>query len=111
MVQGIAHIRWATHGEPSEANAHLHTSATLLSSITASSKTIEELRELLKSRGYVFNSQTDTEVIAHLVNWEMRTAPNLFEAGPKTVKQLTGAYGMVVIDREHPEHLVADSFR
>ena len=67
----------------------------------------EELRELLKSRGYVFNSQTDTEVIAHLVEWEMRTASTLLEAVQKTVKQLTGAYGMVVLDREHPEHLVA----
>lgn len=55
----------------------------------------------------MFNSQTDTEVIAHLVNWEMRTASNLLEAVQKTVKQLTGAYGMVVLDREHPEHLVA----
>ena len=62
---------------------------------------------MLKSRGYVFNSQTDTEVIAHLVEWEMRTAATLLEAVQKTVKQLTGAYGMVVLDREHPEHLVA----
>ena len=104
---GIAHTRWATHGEPSEANAHPHTSCNFAVVHNGIIENHEELRELLKSRGYVFNSQTDTEVIAHLVNWEMRTASNLLEAVQKTVKQLTGAYGMVVLDREHPEHLVA----
>lgn len=104
---GIAHTRWATHGEPSEANAHPHTSGNFAVVHNGIIENHEELRELLKSRGYVFNSQTDTEVIAHLVNWEMRTASNLLDAVQKTVKQLTGAYGMVVLDREHPEHLVA----
>ena len=104
---GIAHTRWATHGEPSETNAHPHTSGNFAVVHNGIIENHEELRELLKSRGYVFNSQTDTEVIAHLVNWEMRTASNLLEAVQKTVKQLTGAYGMVVLDREHPEHLVA----
>lgn len=104
---GIAHTRWATHGEPSEANAHPHTSGNFAVVHNGIIENYEELRELLKSRGYVFNSQTDTEVIAHLVEWEMRTAATLLEAVQKTVKQLTGAYGMVVLDREHPEHLVA----
>ena len=104
---GIAHTRWATHGEPSEANAHPHTSGNFAVVHNGIIENHEELRKLLKSRGYVFNSQTDTEVIAHLVNWEMRTASTLLEAVQKTVKQLTGAYGMVVLDREHPEHLVA----
>ncbi len=104
---GIAHTRWATHGEPSEANAHPHTSGNFAVVHNGIIENHEELRELLTSRGYVFNSQTDTEVIAHLVNWEMRTASTLLEAVQKTVKQLTGAYGMVVLDREHPEHLVA----
>ena len=104
---GIAHTRWATHGEPSEANAHPHTSGNFAVVHNGIIENHEELRELLKSRGYVFNSQTDTEVIAHLVEWEMRTATTLLEAVQKTVKQLTGAYGMVVLDREHPEHLVA----
>ena len=104
---GIAHTRWATHGEPSEANAHPHTSGNFAVVHNGIIENHEELRELLKSRGYVFNSQTDTEVIAHLVNWEMRTSSTLLEAVQKTVKQLTGAYGMVVLEREHPEHLVA----
>ncbi|MBF0751400.1 MULTISPECIES: glutamine--fructose-6-phosphate transaminase (isomerizing) [unclassified Pasteurella] len=104
---GIAHTRWATHGEPSEANAHPHTSGNFAVVHNGIIENHEELRELLKSRGYVFLSQTDTEVIAHLVEWEMRSSDSLLEAVQKVVKQLTGAYGMVVLDRNHPEHLVA----
>lgn len=104
---GIAHTRWATHGEPSETNAHPHVSGTFAVVHNGIIENHEELRELLKSRGYVFLSQTDTEVIAHLVEWEMRSTDSLLEAVKKAVKQLTGAYGMVVMDSRHPEHLVA----
>ena len=104
---GIAHTRWATHGEPSETNAHPHASGTFAVVHNGIIENHEELRELLKSRGYVFLSQTDTEVIAHLVEWEMRSTDSLLDAVKKTVKQLTGAYGMVVMDSRYPEHLVA----
>ncbi|HHE9410496.1 glutamine--fructose-6-phosphate transaminase (isomerizing) [Haemophilus sp. HN_Hi20] len=104
---GIAHTRWATHGEPSETNAHPHASGTFAVVHNGIIENHEELRELLKSRGYVFLSQTDTEVIAHLVEWEMRSTDSLLEAVQKSVKQLTGAYGMVVMDSRNPEHLVA----
>ncbi|EGT75848.1 glutamine--fructose-6-phosphate transaminase (isomerizing) [Haemophilus haemolyticus] len=104
---GIAHTRWATHGEPSETNAHPHASGTFAVVHNGIIENHEELRELLKSRGYIFLSQTDTEVIAHLVEWEMRSTDSLLEAVQKSVKQLTGAYGMVVMDSRHPEHLVA----
>ena len=104
---GIAHTRWATHGEPSETNAHPHASGTFAVVHNGIIENYEELRELLRSRGYVFLSQTDTEVIAHLVEWEMRSTDSLLEAVKKAVKQLTGAYGMVVMDSRHPEHLVA----
>ena len=104
---GIAHTRWATHGEPSETNAHPHVSGTFAVVHNGIIENHEELRELLKSRGYIFLSQTDTEVIAHLVEWEMRSTDSLLEAVKKAVKQLTGAYGMVVMDSRHPEHLVA----
>lgn len=104
---GIAHTRWATHGEPSETNAHPHASGTFAVVHNGIIENHEELRELLKSRGYVFLSQTDTEVIAHLVEWEMRSTDSLLDAVKKAVKQLTGAYGMVVMDNRHPEHLVA----
>lgn len=104
---GIAHTRWATHGEPSETNAHPHSSGTFAVVHNGIIENHEELRKLLKSRGYVFLSQTDTEVIAHLVEWEMRSTDSLLEAVQKSVKQLTGAYGMVVMDSRHPEHLMA----
>ena len=104
---GIAHTRWATHGEPSETNAHPHVSGTFAVVHNGIIENHEELRELLKSRGYIFLSQTDTEVIAHLVEWEMRSTDSLLEAVKKAVKQLTGAYGMVVMDSRYPEHLVA----
>lgn len=104
---GIAHTRWATHGEPSEAIAHPHVSGNITVVHNGIIENHEELREVLKSRGYQFLSQTDTEVIAHLVEWEYRTSSDLLEAVQKTVKQLTGAYGMVVLHREQPEHLIA----
>ena len=104
---GIAHTRWATHGEPSEANAHPHVSGNITVVHNGIIENHEELREILKSRGYQFLSQTETEVIAHLVEWEYRTSGDLLEAVQKTVKQLTGAYGMVVLHREQPEHLIA----
>lgn len=104
---GIAHTRWATHGEPSEANAHPHVSGDITVVHNGIIENHEELREILQARGYVFTSQTDTEVIAHLVEWENRTSATLLEAVQKTVKQLTGAYGMVVLHREQPEHLIA----
>lgn len=104
---GIAHTRWATHGEPSETNAHPHASGTFAVVHNGIIENHEDLRELLKSRGYVFLSQTDTEVIAHLVEWEMRSTDSLLDAVKKVVKQLTGAYGMVVMDSRYPEHLVA----
>ncbi|KAE9525863.1 glutamine--fructose-6-phosphate transaminase (isomerizing) [Testudinibacter aquarius] len=104
---GIAHTRWATHGEPSEANAHPHVSGEITVVHNGIIENHEELRESLKARGYVFTSQTDTEVIAHLVEWENRTSASLLEAVQKTVRQLIGAYGMVVLHRAQPEHLIA----
>ncbi len=104
---GIAHTRWATHGEPSEANAHPHVSSTFAVVHNGIIENHEELRSVLVARGYKFLSQTDTEVIAHLVNWEMRTAGSLLEAVQKVVAQLSGAYGMVVMNSEDPSRLVA----
>ncbi|MCG9680049.1 MULTISPECIES: glutamine--fructose-6-phosphate transaminase (isomerizing) [Vibrio] len=103
---GIAHTRWATHGEPSEANAHPHMSGDIAVVHNGIIENHEELRELLKSRGYVFESQTDTEVIAHMVEWELRTAESLLEAVQKTAKQLEGAYGTVAVDRKDPSRIV-----
>ena len=104
---GIAHTRWATHGEPSEANAHPHVSGDIAVVHNGIIENHEELRSVLQERGYVFHSQTDTEVIAHLVEWERRTSDTLVEALQKTAAQLDGAYGTVVVDRKDPSRIVA----
>ena len=103
---GIAHTRWATHGEPSEANAHPHMSGDIAVVHNGIIENHEELRTLLQGRGYEFTSQTDTEVIAHLVEWELRTSDSLVEALQKTAKQLDGAYGTVAVDRKDPSRIV-----
>ncbi|MGY0616583.1 glutamine--fructose-6-phosphate transaminase (isomerizing) [Vibrio sp. FJH11] len=103
---GIAHTRWATHGEPSEINAHPHMSGDIAVVHNGIIENYEELRETLRERGYVFESQTDTEVIAHLVEWELRTSATLLEAVQKTAKQLEGAYGTVALDRKDPSRIV-----
>lgn len=103
---GIAHTRWATHGEPSEANAHPHMSGDIAVVHNGIIENYEQLREMLRGRGYVFESQTDTEVIAHLVEWELRSSSSLREALQKTAKQLSGAYGTVVVDRKDPSRIV-----
>lgn len=103
---GIAHTRWATHGEPSEINAHPHMSGDIAVVHNGIIENHEVLRELLVSRGYVFESQTDTEVIAHLVDWESRQCESLREALQNTVKQLDGAYGTVLFDRKDPTRIV-----
>ena len=104
---GIAHTRWATHGEPNESNAHPHVSSDRIAVVhNGIIENHGELRETLKSHGYVFTSDTDTEVIAHLVDHELKGANSLLAAVQKTVKQLEGAYGAVIMDREHPDALV-----
>ncbi|PJC85836.1 glutamine--fructose-6-phosphate transaminase (isomerizing) [Vibrio sp. HA2012] len=103
---GIAHTRWATHGEPSEVNAHPHVSGDIAVVHNGIIENHEELRAMLQSRGYEFVSQTDTEVIAHLVEWELRTSDSLVEALKKTAVQLEGAYGTVAVDRRDPERIV-----
>jgi len=104
---GIAHTRWATHGEPSEVNAHPHMSGDNIAIVhNGIIENYESLRETLKSRGYEFVSQTDTEVIGHLVEWELRTCDSLLEALQKTAAQLEGAYGTVAMDRRDPSRLV-----
>lgn len=104
---GIAHTRWATHGVPSERNAHPHVSNDIVVVHNGIIENHDSLRKTLQSRGYEFQSQTDTEVIAHLVEWEYRRCDSLLNAVQSAVKQLEGAYGMVVMDKNEPEHLIA----
>ena len=104
---GIAHTRWATHGEPSERNAHPHLSEGDIAVVhNGIIENHNKLREMLKGLGYNFSSDTDTEVICHLVHHELKTHSTLLGAVQATVKQLEGAYGTVVIDRRDSERLV-----
>lgn len=104
---GIAHTRWATHGEPNEVNAHPHVSGDSLAVVhNGIIENYEVLREELKEQGYQFASQTDTEVIAHLVERELRATGSLLEAVKKARTLMVGAYGMAVVDRRDPDHLV-----
>ena len=108
---GIAHTRWATHGVPSEVNAHPHLSNNTIAVVH--NGIIEnhiQLKSRLQGLGYEFVSQTDTEVITHLVHHELKTSESLLSAVQKTVKQLEGAYGTVVMDsRDNDRIIVARS--
>ncbi|WCM51416.1 glutamine--fructose-6-phosphate transaminase (isomerizing) [Pseudomonas sp. WJP1] len=104
---GIAHTRWATHGAPCERNAHPHFSGDLAVVHNGIIENHEALREQLKALGYVFTSDTDTEVIAHLLNHKLKDLPDLAEALKATVKELHGAYGLAVISAQQPDRLVA----
>ncbi len=106
---GIAHTRWATHGVPSEKNAHPHVSGERI--VVVHNGIIENhkvLRCELESKGYVFTSDTDTEVIAHLVASELENHDDdLFKAFQASIKRLEGAYGTVILDTHDPERLLA----
>ena len=105
---GIAHTRWATHGAPSERNAHPHFSGSDLAVVhNGIIENHEALREQLKGLGYVFTSDTDTEVIVHLLNHKLKEQSDLTEALKATVKELHGAYGLAVISAKQPDRLVA----
>ncbi|MCL6326089.1 glutamine--fructose-6-phosphate transaminase (isomerizing) [Pectobacterium polaris] len=105
---GIAHTRWATHGEPSEENAHPHVSEHITIVHNGIIENHEPLRELLIGRGYRFVSETDTEVVAHLVHFEQQqNGGTLVEIVKRVIPQLRGAYGMVVLDNRDPSVLVA----
>ena len=104
---GIAHTRWATHGAPCERNAHPHFSGDLAVVHNGIIENHEVLREQLKGLGYVFTSDTDTEVIAHLLNHKLKELGDLTTALKATVKELHGAYGLAVISASQPDRLVA----
>ncbi|NBA97041.1 glutamine--fructose-6-phosphate transaminase (isomerizing) [Pseudomonas sp. R5(2019)] len=105
---GIAHTRWATHGAPSEPNAHPHFSGQELAVVhNGIIENHEALREMLAGLGYVFSSETDTEVIVHLLHHTLKTLPDLADALKAAVKQLHGAYGLAVISQHQPDRLLA----
>ncbi|EPL15685.1 glutamine--fructose-6-phosphate transaminase (isomerizing) [Pseudomonas sp. CF161] len=104
---GIAHTRWATHGAPCERNAHPHFSGDLAVVHNGIIENHEALRAQLKAQGYVFTSDTDTEVIAHLLNLKLKELGDLTVALKATVKELHGAYGLAVISASQPDRVIA----
>jgi len=104
---GIAHTRWATHGEPSERNAHPHVSRDGIAIVhNGIIENHEELRADLLARGYEFTSETDTEVIAHRVHHHLARSKDLFGAVQATVRELHGAYALAVMSETDPDTIV-----
>ncbi|MCI4568374.1 glutamine--fructose-6-phosphate transaminase (isomerizing) [Lysobacter sp. CFH 32150] len=105
---GIGHTRWATHGGVTEGNAHPHISHGELALVhNGIIENHEEQRERLRALGYEFESQTDTEVIAHLIHYYRTQGDDLLVALQKAVRELDGAYAIAVIDKRDPERMVA----
>ena len=104
---GIAHTRWATHGVPSERNAHPHMSRNLIAVVhNGIIENYEELRAELNAQGYVFTSDTDTEVIAHLIHSHYAQG-SLLVATQMALSQLVGAYAIGVVAADNPHQLIA----
>jgi len=104
---GISHTRWATHGVPNETNAHPHVSSDQVALVhNGIIENYEELREDLKKQGYYFTSDTDTEVVAHRVHYNMQNDKDFVVAVKTTVAELEGAYAMAVMSVENPDELI-----
>ena len=103
---GIAHTRWATHGVPSEKNAHPHASKDIFVVHNGIVENHEELRAELRSEGIRFSSQTDTEVIAHLVQHYIEKGQSFEKAVFNTIKKLKGAYALGILNKKEPEQLI-----
>ncbi|HRH80828.1 MAG TPA: glutamine--fructose-6-phosphate transaminase (isomerizing) [Thiobacillaceae bacterium] len=105
--QGIAHTRWATHGMPAERNAHPHMSGERVAVVhNGIIENHAELREQLTGLGFEFTSETDTEVIAHLLAYTLKTEVDLLKAVQAAIQRLVGAYAMAVIDPSDPDRIV-----
>ena len=104
---GIAHTRWATHGIPSEDNAHPHVSGDRLAIVhNGIIENHEQLRQELEADGYRFETDTDTEVIVHRIHSHLATGKNLADAVRATVEDLEGAYALVVMSADDPDRLM-----
>src|SRR2546422_9018408 len=106
---GIGHPRWATHGRPSEENAHPHTDCAG-SLVVVHNGIIENylsLKERLLAEGHRFRSETDTEVVAHLVERQLKTGADLLEATKTALQQIRGAYAVAILSAAEPDRLIA----
>ncbi|MBK9955295.1 MAG: glutamine--fructose-6-phosphate transaminase (isomerizing) [Rhodocyclaceae bacterium] len=104
---GIAHTRWATHGVPSERNAHPHVSSGLAVVHNGIIENFAEIKQELTAKGYLFTSDTDTEVVAHLIQETLKSAPDLFDAVRLASIRLAGAYAIAVLHEGEQRIVVA----
>ena len=106
---GIGHTRWATHGEPSDLNAHPHLneSGTIAVVHNGIIENYLKLKSWLKGEGIVFRTQTDTEVIAHLVNYYYVKEKDIFKAVQEALKKLDGSYALGVLCKDFPDRIIA----
>ena len=105
---GIAHTRWATHGEPANHNAHPHVSRNLVSVVhNGIIENYVELKNTQISIGYKFTSETDTEVIAHAIDWAMGSSIDFLSSVQKALKSFKGSYGLGVISSKFPNQIIA----
>jgi glucosamine--fructose-6-phosphate aminotransferase (isomerizing) len=106
-MTGIGHTRWATHGKPSEENAHPHRSGSCVLVHNGIIENYVSLREQLQREGYRFDSETDTEVVAHLIERAMKQGLGLSEAVRAATKEIRGSYALAVISEREPGTMVA----
>lgn len=106
---GIGHTRWATHGEPSDVNAHPHLNEDGTIAIVHNGiiENYTKLKEWLQSQGVVFRSQTDTEVVAHLINYYYKQFNDIFQAVIYSLKKLEGSYALGVVCSDYPDRIIA----
>jgi glucosamine--fructose-6-phosphate aminotransferase (isomerizing) len=105
-MAGIGHTRWATHGRPNEANAHPHATDVVAVVHNGIIENFRELRQELEDGGVTFESETDTEVVAHLVTRELRNHHTPMEAVAHTLPRLRGAFALVFLFRNQPDTLI-----
>ena len=107
-VMGLAHTRWATHGKPSNENTHPHISNNSICVVhNGIIENYSELKKLQIEQGYEFTSETDTEVIAHKIDFAMQSSNSLLEATQKALKTLNGSYGLGIISSNYPDQIIA----
>ncbi len=106
---GIGHTRWATHGEPSDINAHPHTNVSGTIAIVHNGiiENYVKLRAWLQEQGIVFRSQTDTEVVAHLINYFYEQTSDIFQAVKASLTKIEGSYALAVVCKDFPDRLIA----
>jgi len=104
---GIAHTRWATHGVPSENNAHPHICNNSIAVVqNGIIENFQSLKDEQKKQGYIFTSDTDTEVIAHCIFESLKSSKSLLEATQKSINQFKGSFAIAVMSKDDPDEIV-----